>query len=257
MSNTTQGTLGAESTKRLAREFLYWHGMATDIDNYLNNCTIFNSLKSHQQKEPLLLHEIPTRPFQITATDLFEWDNSYSGFYELSSLSSTTSRAVISKLKGYFARHEVPNVLFSDNGPQYSSKDFADWNFCHRTSSPNYPKSNGLAENAVKAAKTLLEKCRLGNSDPQLALLHVRNTPHDILLGSQVQRLMSKRKRTPLPISEHLLVPDVKNPKSVTQRLTELRMQQKAYFDRSARSLLNGYLLQLGNAVMNPACWYS
>ena len=44
--------------------------------------------------------------------------------------------------------------------------------------------------------------------------------------------------RTPLPISEHLLVPDVKNPKLVTQRLTELRMQQKAYFDRSARSLL-------------------
>ena len=83
-------------------------------------------MKTHQQKEPLLLHEIPTRPFHITATDLFEWDNSYSGFYELSSLSSTTSHAVISKLKGYFARHEVPNVLFSYNGPQYSSKDFDD-----------------------------------------------------------------------------------------------------------------------------------
>ena len=244
-----KGHLGAESTKRLAREFLYWHGMAMDIDSYVNSCTTCNSLKPHQPKEPLLLHEIPTRPFQITATDLFEWNNmtyivlvdSYSGFYELSSLSSTTSHAVISKLKSYFARHGVPNVLFSDNGPQYSSKDFTDfakeWNFCHRTSSPNYPQSNGLAENAVKAAKTLLEKCKLDNSDPHLALLHVRNTPRDVMLGSQVQRLMSRRTRTPLPISAHLLMPDVKNPKSVTRRLKELRMQQKAYFDRSAHSL--------------------
>ena len=108
-----KGHLGAESTKRLARGFLYWHGMATDIDNYVN------SLKPHQQK-PRFLHEMPTRPFQITATDLFEWNNmtyivlvdSYSGFGELSSLSSTTSHAMISKLMGYFARHGVPNVLF-------------------------------------------------------------------------------------------------------------------------------------------------
>ena len=44
----------------------------------------------------------------------------------------------------------------------YNFTDFAkEWNFCHRISSPNYPHSNELAENAVKAPITVIEKCRL------------------------------------------------------------------------------------------------
>ena len=72
------------------------------------------------------------------------------------------SRPVIVCLKDIFARHGVPGVLFSDNGPQYGSAkctQFANnWEFLHTTSSPNYPKSNGLAESYVKIVKTILRK---------------------------------------------------------------------------------------------------
>ena len=63
-------------------------------------------------------------------------------------------------MKGIFARHGVPQQLTTDNGPQYSSEEFAhfaqEWDFIHTTSSPFYPKGNGLAERMAQTVKTLL-----------------------------------------------------------------------------------------------------
>ncbi|KAL9976620.1 hypothetical protein ACROYT_G013942 [Oculina patagonica] len=60
--------------------------------------------------------------------------------------SSTTSKAVIYKLKQHFARHGIPNTVFSDNGPQFDSEEFRrfsrDWEFHHVTSSPGHAQSN-------------------------------------------------------------------------------------------------------------------
>ena len=64
----------------------------------------------------------------------------FSNFAEVDSLSKTTSRAVIKKLKAHFACHGIPDVVVSDNGPQFSSEEFhgfsRDWEFTHITSSP-------------------------------------------------------------------------------------------------------------------------
>ena len=38
---------------------------------------------------------------------------------------STTSRGVINHLKSIFARHRIPQIVVSDNGPQYSSSELA------------------------------------------------------------------------------------------------------------------------------------
>ena len=53
-----------------------------------------------------------------------------------------TSAAVISKMKEIFAEHGVPDILRSDNGPQYASAAFTEfveeWEFQHTTSSPHF-----------------------------------------------------------------------------------------------------------------------
>ena len=74
----------------------------------------------------------------------------YSGYPKIALLSNTTSSVVIKHMKSILARHGIPEEVLSDNGPQYSSGLFrkfsTEWGFIHKTSSPLYPKSNGLAE---------------------------------------------------------------------------------------------------------------
>ena len=76
-------------------------------------------------------------------------------------------------MKSHFARHGIPDLVISDNWPQFYSEEFARfakaWSFEHRTSSPGHRQANGMAEAAVKSAKSLIR-------DPYLALLDKRNT---------------------------------------------------------------------------------
>lgn len=74
-----------------------------------------------------------------------------------------SSRTVINNIKSVIARHGCPLEIVSDNEPQYSCKEFKEfalaYGFKHITSSPDYPKSNGLAESYVKIVKSLFKKC--------------------------------------------------------------------------------------------------
>ena len=92
-------------------------------------------------------------------------------------LRNTTSTTVIIKIKAAFAILGTADVLVSDNGQQFKSKEFQrftnDWSFHHVT----YPKSNGLAETAVKTIKKLLKKSLDSKQDFHLALQAYRATP--------------------------------------------------------------------------------
>ena len=67
-----------------------------------------------------------------------------SAYLEISQIPDIESSTVISHLKSIFARHGIPEIVVSDNGPEYSSVKFknfaAEWEFDHNRSSPNYPK---------------------------------------------------------------------------------------------------------------------
>ena len=128
---------------------------------------------------------LPNRPWQKIGTDLFEFKGTtylllidyYSRYIETAKLSATTTKSVVSAMKPILAWHGIPNVIVSDNGPQYASKEFKDfaiaYDFQHVTSSPYHPQGNGEAERAVKTIKSLL-RC---NSDPNVVLLSYRSTP--------------------------------------------------------------------------------
>ena len=125
-----------------------------------------------QRSEPLLSTKLPDYPWQRVGTDLFMLNgNSYllvadyfSRYPEVVKLKSTTSSSIIENLKSIFSRHGIPETIVSDNGPQFSSQEFGDfsktYNFCHVTSSPHFPQSNGLAERSVQTMKRLLKESK-------------------------------------------------------------------------------------------------
>jgi len=109
-------------------------------------------------------------------------------------------------LKLFFARFGVPEVLFTDNGPQLASTEFAnfakDYGFQHLTSSPKYPQMNGEAERAVHTVKQLMSK----NKDPQKAVLAYGATP--LAQGlSPALLLMGRQIITTLPTTTEKLAP--------------------------------------------------
>ena len=111
----------------------------------------------------------PDYPWQKVGADLFQWRQAtyslvidYSRYIEIAKISGATAIAVISHIKSIFAQHGLPQELFSDNGPHFSSREFAqfakEYDFTHSTSSPRYLQANGEAEQAVRTVKNILKK---------------------------------------------------------------------------------------------------
>ena len=102
---------------------------------------------------------------------------------EVIPLSSQSRNAVITGMKGTFARHGIPDIVHSDKRTCYSSQEFADfknkWGFKHVTSSPHFPSSNGLVKKAVQTVKNIIGKSIKSGTDPYLGLLAYRSTPID------------------------------------------------------------------------------
>ena len=160
----------------------------------------------------------------------------YSRFPEVIKLSSTTSPAVISSLKSLFSRYGIPEILRSDNGPQFDSSDMASfalsYGFYHDPSSPRYPQSNGQAERAVQTIKKLLKK----SDDPYLSLLTYRSTPLQWCGYSPAELLMGRRLRTTLPQVQQSLVPQWPYLEQFQTQDRKYKQQQKENYDKRHRT---------------------
>lgn len=85
-----------------------------------------------QSKEPLLQHEAISRPWAKLAADLCEShgrtllavSDYFSNYNENSRLQAITTQAVVRELNAIFARFGVPEILVTDNDPQFASKEF-------------------------------------------------------------------------------------------------------------------------------------
>lgn len=246
MDKVHSGHMGVDKCLQRARDVIFWPKMSSDITDMVLKCTTCLERRNSNPKEPILPRAVPEYPWQTIATDLFSWNEQdfivavdyYSRFFEVERLSNTHSSTVIQKLKGIFARYGIPQVVVSDNGPQYSSEEFRKfakvYDFQHETSSPHHPASNGLAEKYVQIVKRILSKAKADNRDPYLAMLEYRTSP---VCGSYSpsQLLMGRKLRSVLPITTTQLKPRTPDPEHVRANIQASRTLQKKYHD--ARSV--------------------
>ena len=180
------------------RGTMYWPNKNTDIENMIANCTECEIYCNKLEKETLLQHNVPEMPLPKVATDLFHCFNQnyfilldYTSIYfEVCQLQNLTREKVITKMKSSCSRFGVREEIVSDNGSQYTSREFREfakiynfrhtefrefakiynfrhtefrefakiYNFRHTKSTPEYPQSNGLAERTIQKVKKKLKK---------------------------------------------------------------------------------------------------
>jgi len=148
--------------------------MSSQVEDKVSKCSICNQFQRAQPKEPMVIQEIPNRPWAIIISDLFELHSAhyllsvdyYSKWTEIAKPSKLSSNNVICHLESQFAKYMygIPDELISDNGTQYYSlafKEFSNnYGFVHTTSSPKNPQANGEAERAVQTIESLLKKAQ-------------------------------------------------------------------------------------------------
>ena len=128
-----------------------------------------------------------------------------------------------------FSEFGKPQIFRSDNGPCYTSQEFKifmqNWSIEHRTSSPHYPQSNGLAESMVKVSKNLIEKAVLQDLPWNRFLLDYRCTPISSEIPSPAEILFGRK----LQSSISILPSQVMNDRICKQRELIAKKEGKFY----------------------------
>ena len=242
-----EGHQGIEKSKLRAKDCVYWFNINAAIEEMVKKCHTCQEFQKAQPKETLLPHEIPTRPWQMLGTDLFNFnDDEYLIIADYSTKfpfirkmpRHCTSSAVVAAMKQVFSEQGIPEKVISDNGPQYDSAHFktfaCDWGFEHVTSSPHFPQSNGFVERTIQTVKNILKKARASGQDPDMALLCARTTPVDNVIPSPAETLYGRKIRGNLPVK----IPNASNQKDeIYDRLKQRQETQKRNFDKHAKDL--------------------
>ena len=207
-----QGHQGIEACRSRAREFVFWVNINSDLKEMVEKCDI---CQSQQNSTPIVqnyISEVPPHPWHTLGSDLFYFQridflvvvDYFSKFLIVRKIPSSTSSAVIKELGMIFSEFGNPQIFRSDNGPCYSSQEFKffmqNWLVEHRTSSPHYPQSNGLAESMVKVSKNLIEKAVKQDLPWNRLLLDYRCTPISSEIPSPAEILFGRKLRSSISI---------------------------------------------------------
>jgi hypothetical protein len=234
---------GISKTQRRARELLYWPGMNRDVEDMILKCDICQSMRPGNSKEPLISHEIPDRAFVKIASDIAEVNGKsllvtidyFSKWIEVSTLKNKSSGEVKRAWLEIFSRFGIPNIIIADNVPfnSFECREFSkEYGFIIETSSPLYPRSNGLAERAVQIVKNIYFKSG-SDENRLLGLMEYRSTPTKDMCYSPAQLVQNRRLKTKLPIKENLLMP--RNLSELSGQFKKKAHNSKKYYDKNCK----------------------
>ncbi len=246
---------GAVRTKLRANLIVYWPGINNDIENTIRSCKQCQDHLPSQSKEPIITKPRPSRPFQEIAVDFCSYAGQdflitvdcYTDWPDIIHMrNNTTTPQLTATLLKAFCRTGAPDVVWSDQGPQFTAKLFKDfskeWGFQHITSSPMYPQSNGKAEATVKAMKKIIRAAWRRNSLDERALtralLQYRNTPSQRDRLSPAQKLFGQPIQDTLPAHRRAFAPQWQTSAEEAERhATSNAEQVEHHYNQHARAL--------------------
>ena len=262
LQNIHEGHFGFEKMQLRAREAVFWPGITSDLLQTAQSCEVCQTFSRSQQRETLLPHEVPQGPWEKLGIDFFEFRSStylliadyYSKFPVIRKVRSTDANAT-TDLKQVFSEYGVPQTVMTDNGPPFSSKEFAafanQYRFGHITSSPRYPQSNGFVERMVQTVKQSMRKCAAAGHDPNLAMLIYRAAPLTTSIPSPAELLNGRKYTALLPIRS-----PIRNPhcQLVREQMVKDKDKMCEHYNKTARDLPSLSQNQRVYVQLHPQC---
>ena len=255
LSRLHEAHQGIRRSKERALLTMYWPGMNEDIKNFVSTCKHCQDRLPRQQSEPLIQKTRPDRPFQEISMDFASYGGKEfliivdckTDWPEVVHMGNNTqSFKLINVMTDFFCRTSIPDVIWSDNGTQFTSHAFQEflkkWGIRHKTSSPHYPQSNGKAEATVKSMKKLISASwkgrSLDNNKLCKALLQYRNTPCGRDAKSPAQKLFGHPIQDNLPAHRRAFAPEWQKKAKVTESTEEAKEQNtKEHYDLHCKSM--------------------
>jgi len=213
--------------KSLARGCVWWPGLDQQLEQQVRTCASCQQVRNKPSAAPLYHWEWPERPWVRLHIDyagpflgkyFLVAIDSHSKWLEVHPVNAATSAVTIDKLRFIFSTHGLPDMVVSDNGSVFTSKEFTDFitnGITHVKSSPYHLSTNGLAEHAVQTFKAGMKKLTEGTLESKLShfLFHYQLIPQATTGHSPAELLLGRCIKSRLD----LLQPNVKA--KVTQNL--------------------------------------
>lgn len=203
---------GIVQTKAYARGYVWWPGMDQQIEHRVLECEQCQSVRNNPPRDPQTwitpgkawsrLHVDFAGPFQ--GKTFLVLIDSYSKWFEAEIMPSMSSEAVIASLRKIFASQGLPDVLVSDNGRNFTSREFNTFlknnGIKHLYSPPYHPASNGQIERAIQTFKNKLRKIadenRPWSEKLPKTLYALRTVPNSCTNKTPAEMLNGRRYRT-------------------------------------------------------------
>lgn len=111
--------LGVEKCRARARNGVFWAGINGAIHEMVCQCSTCLKHQRSNQREPMILQQVPERPWATVAADIFCYKGRdyllvvdyFSKYPEVAQLSHKHSEVVILALKDMFIRHGIPERI--------------------------------------------------------------------------------------------------------------------------------------------------
>ena len=224
--------------KALARSYVWWPKMDSEIEAMVKDCTVCQGSQSLPSVAPLHPWEWPTQPWSRLHLDFagpfmghmfLILVDAHSKWIETHIMQSITSAKTIEKLRIIFSTHGLPRKVVTDNGPSFISQEFKEFmeanGIKHVTTAPYHPSSNGLVERVVQTVNRGLKSTEGNTIQDKLPkfLFKYRIMPHTTTGVSPAELLINRRPRCCLDF----LFPDVSG------RIERSQRKQKENHDNS------------------------
>lgn len=238
---------GVSSCQYKAKPVLFWPSMMKDIEEFILRCTICQQYSKANKEQPLKPHKISELPWNKIGLDFAKIKNKdylmivdyFSKFVIVNEMTSKTAKAVIEALEKIIPILGIPMEVMSDNGPPFNSIEYkiflSKYDINANTSSPYYPKSNGLAERHIQTIKGLLTKAGDSKEKLMTAVLDYNSTPKNNL-PSPAELLMGRRIRTDLLMTRAMLTPRYDTSNAI-EELERRQTKSKEYHDKNTKYL--------------------